>query len=249
MYTTALTYISTIGSQGKTLDFTESRTKTTTLDNARGSNVTYDLVGKICHGTALTRKTVVKILQGISPETFAMFRRNPEEFISKAVRYVNEQKATMIVDEITYNVTSEEPYSSDIFTATKGVIDFDRAVKADRHITPFVIVDSDTEKNFAMDLERNDGDVCVYAKLPRSFKIPTPVGDYSPDWAIAFNEGVVKYIYFIAETKGSMESLQLKKIESAKISCAKKLFEKLGSGTVRYDVADTYQHLMDIMRK
>ncbi|MDE7291420.1 MAG: DEAD/DEAH box helicase family protein [Treponemataceae bacterium] len=249
MYTTALTYISTIGSQGKTLDFTESRTKTTTLENALGSNVTYDLVGKICHGTALTRKTVVKILQGISPETFAMFRRNPEEFISKAVRYINEQKATMIVDEITYNVTSEEPYSSDIFTAAKGVVDFDRAVKADKHITPFVVVDSDIEKNFAMDLERNDGDVCVYAKLPRSFKIPTPVGDYSPDWAIAFNEGMVKYIYFIAETKGSMESMQLKKIESAKISCAKKLFEKLGSGAVRYDVADTYQHLMDIMRK
>lgn len=249
MYTTALTYISTIGSQGKTLDFTESRTKTTTLENALGSNVTYDLIGKICYGTALTRKTVVKILQGINPETFAMFRRNPAEFISKAVRYINEQKATMIVDEITYNVTSEEPYSSDIFTAAKNVIDFDRAVKADKHITPFVVVDSETEKNFAMDLERNDGDVCVYAKLPRSFKIPTPVGDYSPDWAIAFNEGIVKYIYFIAETKGSMESLQLRKIENAKISCARKLFEKLGSDAVRYDVADTYQHLMDIMRK
>lgn len=178
-----------------------------------------------------------------------MFKRNPEDFILKAVRIINEQKAAMIVNEITYNVTGEDPYSSDIFTAGQGIIDFNRAVKADRHITPYVVVDSDTEKHFAVDLDNNEDDVCVYAKLPKSFKIPTPVGDYSPDWAIAFNEGAVKYIYFIAETKGSMESLQLKKIESAKISCAKKLFEKLGSGAVRYDVADTYQHLMDIMSK
>ena len=250
MYVTELTYVRTVGSQGRdSLDFTEGKTKTTTLHNTGGSNVEYDLIGKICQGATLTRKTVVKILQGIRPDKFAMFKINPEEFISKAVRYINEQKATMIVDEITYNVTEEEPYSSDIFTAEKGVINFDKAVKAEKHITPWVVVDSDTEKKFAIDLERNDGDVCVYAKLPRTFKIPTPVGDYSPDWAIAFYEGKVKYIYFIAETKGSMESLQLKKMESAKISCAKKLFAGLNNGTVHYDVADTYQHLMDIMNK
>ena len=250
MYVTELTYVRTIGSQGKeSLDFTEGKTKTTTLRNGGGSNVAYDLVGKISQGATLTRKTVVKILQGIRSEVFAMFKVNPEEFISKAIRYINEQKATIIVDEIKYNVTDEEPYSSDIFTAEKGVIDFDRAVKADKHITPYVVVDSDTEKKFAIDLERNDGDVCVYAKLPRTFKIPTPVGDYSPDWAIAFYANKVKYIYFIAETKGSMESLQLKKVESAKIRCAKKLFASINNGTVHYDVADTYQHLMDIMSR
>ena len=250
MYVTELTYVRTVGSQGReSLDFTEGKTKTTTLRNTGGSNVLYDLVGKICQGATLTRRTVVRILKGIRADKFAMFKINPEEFISKAVRYINEQKATMIVDKITYNVTEEEPYTSDIFTAEKGVINFEKAVKADKHITPYVVVDSDTEKNFAIGLERNDGDVCVYAKLPRSFKIPTPVGDYSPDWAIAFYEGKVKYIYFIAETKGSMETLQLKKVESAKISCAKKLFEKLNDGVVHYDVADTYQHLIDIMGK
>ena len=250
MYVTELTYVRTVGSQGReSLDFTEGKTKTTTLRNTGGSNVLYDLVGKICQGATLTRRTVVRILKGIRADKFAMFKINPEEFISKAVRYINEQKATMIVDKITYNVTEEEPYTSDIFTAEKGVINFEKAVKADKHITPYVVVDSDTEKNFAIGLERNDGDVCVYAKLPRSFKIPTPVGDYSPDWAIAFYEGKVKYIYFIAETKGSMETLQLKKVESAKISCAKKLFEKLNDGVVHYDVADTYQHLLDIMGK
>lgn len=250
MYVTELTYVRTVGSQGReSLDFTEGKTKTTTLRNTGGSNVLYDLVGKISQGATLTRRTVVRILKGIRADKFAMFKINPEEFISKAVRYINEQKATMIVDKITYNVTEEEPYTSDIFTAEKGVINFEKAVKADKHITPYVVVDSDTEKNFAIGLERNDGDVCAYAKLPISFKIPTPVGDYSPDWAIAFYEGKVKYIYFIAETKGSMETLQLKKVESAKISCAKKLFEKLNDGVVHYGVADTYQHLIDIMGK
>lgn len=250
MYVTELTYVRTVGTQGRdSLDFTEGKTKTTTLHNTGGSNVEYDLVGKISQGTTLTRKTVVKILQGIRADKFAMFKANPEEFISKAIRYIKEQKAAVIVDEITYNVTEEEPYGSDIFTMGKGVVNFDNAVKAERHITPWVVVDSDTEKQFARDLDKDEGDVCVYAKLPRTFKIPTPVGDYSPDWEIAFYEGKVKYIYFIAETKGSMESMQLKKIEDAKIQCAKKLFSKLNGGMVHYDVADTYQHLMDIMSR
>lgn len=247
MYVAELTYVRTTGSQGESLDFNEGKTKTSTLRTSGGSNAQYDLIGKICQGTTLTRKTVVKILKGIRPDIFAKFTLNPEDFISKAVRLINEQKATMIVDDITYNVTEQEPYGSEIFTVDK--VDFERAVKADKHVTPYVVTDSDTEKKFAVDLDRSDGEVCVYAKLPRSFKIPTPVGDYSPDWAIAFYEGSVKHIYFVAETKGSMESLQLKKVESAKINCAKKLFSSLNNGKVHYDVADTYQHLMEIMNK
>ena len=247
MYVAELTYVRTTGSQGESLDFNEGKTKTSTLRTSGGSNAQYDLIGKICQGTTLTRKTVVKILKGIRPDIFAKFTLNPEDFISKAVRLINEQKATMIVDDITYNVTEQEPYGSEIFTVDK--VDFERAVKADKHVTPYVVTDSDTEKKFAVDLDRSDGEVCVYAKLPRSFKIPTPVGDYSPDWAIAFYEGSVKHIYFVVETKGSMESLQLKKVESAKINCAKKLFSSLNNGKVHYDVADTYQHLMEIMNK
>lgn len=244
------TYVLTVGSQGNgTLDFSNEKTKTETMQNTCGSNVKYDLIGKICQGTLLTRKTVVKILKGIDNDKFEKFKFSPEEFISQVIRYIKEQKATMIVDEIKYDITEEEPYSSDIFTAEKGVINLDRAVKSDKHIMPWVVTDSDTEKRFASDLERDEDKVCVYAKLPRTFKIPTPVGDYSPDWAIAFYEGSVKHIYFIAETKGSMERIQFRPIESAKISCAKKLFEKLTNGKVYYDVADSYQHLMDIMAK
>ncbi len=156
----------------------------------------------------LTRKTVVKILQGIEKFKFAMFKNNPEEFINKVVRYINEQKASLVIDEIKYDITDEEPYTSDIFNLG-GVVNFEKAVKVDKHITPYVVVDSDIEKNFALDLDRDEGKVCVYAKLPKTFRIPTPVGNYSPDWAIAFYENSVKYIYFIAETKGGEQHISI----------------------------------------
>lgn len=247
LYVTELTYVRTVGSQGKdNLDFTEGKTKTTTLKNTGGSNAVYDLIGKVAQGTTLTRKTVVKILQGIEKFKFAMFRNNPEEFISKVVRYINEQKASLVIDEIKYDITDEEPYTSDIFNLG-GVVNFEKAVKVDKHITPYVVVDSDTEKNFALDLDRDEDKVCVYAKLPKAFRIPTPVGNYSPDWAIAFYENSVKYIYFIAETKGSEQHRD--EIEIAKNLCAKKLFAKLNDGNVHYDVVNSYKQLMDIMNK
>lgn len=247
LYVTELTYVRTIGSQGKdNLDFTEGKTKTTTLRNTGGSNAVYDLIGKIAQGTTLTRKTVVKILQGIQPFKFGMFKNNPEEFINKVVRYINEQKASLVIEEIKYDITDEEPYTSDIFNLG-GVVNFEKAVKVDKHITPYVVVDSDIEKNFAIDLDRDEDKVCVYAKLPKTFRIPTPVGNYSPDWAIAFYENSVKYIYFIAETKGSEQHRD--EIEIAKNLCAKKLFAKLNGGNVHYDVVNSYQQLMDVMNK
>lgn len=242
-----LTYQRTIGSQGDTLDFAEGRTKTETLKTSSKSNVTYDLIGKVCQGTTLTRKTVASILKGISPDKFLKFsgeKRNPEDFITKTIRLINEQKADMIVDAITYNVTDEKPYDNDIF-ALGGAVTLDRVVKAERHISPYVVVDSDIERNFAKELEQDEDKVCVYAKLPKGFKIPTPVGNYSPDWAIAFYENSVKYIYFVAETKGSEEHRD--PLEIAKNACAEKLFEKLNGGAVHYGVVNSYQQLMDIM--
>lgn len=91
-------------------------------------------------------------------------------------------------------------------------------------------------------------EVCVYAKLPRGFFIPTPVGEYNPDWAIVFNEGDIKYIYFVAETKGTMDSLELREIEKAKIQCARKHFEKISSSNFKYDVVNSYEKLMEIVK-
>lgn len=178
-----------------------------------------------------------------------MFKNNPEEFISKVIRLINEQKATMIVEHISYD-TIEGEYDSAIFTAEKNTQSFDKAFLAKKAIQDYVFTDGSAEKSierkFAEDLDAAE-EVCVYAKLPRTFQIPTPVGNYSPDWAIAFYEGTVKHIFFIAETKGTMESLELRPIEQAKISCAKKLFNEMSNSKVVYHDVDSYQSLLDII--
>ena len=227
--------------------FYDAKSKTNVLKQAHESQVTYDLIGKIAEGTVLTRRTVAAILGGIRPTAFAMYKQNPEEFISKTIRLIKEQKATMIVEHITYD-TIGGGYDSSIFTAEKHALTMDRAYKADKAIQDYIFTDGMAEKSverkFAESLDGAD-EVFIYAKLPRGFYIPTPVGHYSPDWAIVFHEGKVKHIYFVAETKGTMESLNLRPIEKAKIDCAKKLFSKLSDGIVTYDHVNNYQELLN----
>ncbi len=241
-----LKYIMTLGDQESVDSFGDTKTTTRTLSTVSTSTVRYDLVGEIAKKTTLTRKTIASILKGIKPIKLAMFRNNPEEFIKNVSRLIREEKATMIVDHIKYNKT-DQTYDSDIFTQEKHSQSVDKAYSAKKHIMDYVFTDSEGEKNFAKDLD-SATEVCVYAKLPRSFQIPTPVGSYAPDWAIAFNKGAVKHIFFIAETKGSMDSMQLKKIEEAKIGCAEKLFNNISTSNVRYHKVDSYQTLLNIMK-
>ena len=212
------------------------------------SQIQYDLIGKIGAGTHLTRRTVVRILKGILPVKFSMYRQNPEEFIAKVIKLINEEKATMIVADITYNQT-DRTYDSKVFTAERDM-DFSKAYKAKKNVQDYVFTDGVAEKSverrFAEDMDVDDK-VVVYAKLPRGFQIPTPVGNYAPDWAIAFKKGTVKHIYFIAETKGSMSSMDLRPIEQAKIHCAKKLFNEISTADVVYRQVDSYQNLLNIM--
>ena len=228
--------------------FKGAKSETKILKHFETSQVRYDLVGKIAQGTVLTRRTIVAILQGISPQKFYMYKHNPEEFIKKVTRLIKEQKANMIVDHISYDKL-DRTYDSDIFTAEKHA-KLDKAVLTKKHIQDYVFTDGlaekSVEKRFAEDLEGAE-EVCVYAKLPKGFAIPTPVGNYSPDWAIAFNEGTVKHIFFIAETKGTLDSLQLRPVEKAKIRCARKLFNEISTENVVYHDVDSYQELLNIM--
>ena len=212
------------------------------------SSVKYDLVGKLVDETGLTRKAIIQILQGIQSNVFDQFKYNPEEFIIKAAALINGQKATAIIEHITYNVLDEH-YGTDIFTepAIKGKLGVN-AMKAKKHLYDHIVYDSTNERDFATDLDTNT-DVAVYVKLPDGFYISTPVGRYNPDWAIAFYEGTVKHIYFVAETKGSMSSMQLRLIEDAKIHCAREHFKAISNGNVVYDVVDSYQALLDRVMK
>ena len=215
---------------------------------AVSSNVKYDLIGKLVDETKLTRKAVIQILKGIKPSVFNQFKDNPEEFIIKAATLINDEKATAIIEHITYNVMDEK-YGTDIFTdpTIKGRLDVN-AMKAKKHLYDHIVYDSTNEKNFATELDTNT-DVAVYVKLPDGFYISTPVGHYNPDWAVAFYEGNVKHIYFVAETKGSMNSMQLRLIEESKIHCAREHFKAISNGEIVYDVVDSYKSLIEKVLK
>jgi type III restriction enzyme len=256
---TPLQYVVTTGAQADALTYEQaSEGKGYTIHETRsvretysaGSQVTYDLIGSIADGTVLTRRTVVAILQGIETAVYANYKLNPEQFIAEACRLINEQKATVIVEHLRYNPLADT-HDIDIFTAPQlNPEQITVSSRLQRHIYDYVATDSTIEATFARQLDTSD-EVVVYAKLPRGFFIPTPIGDYNPDWAISFREGSVKHVFFVAETKGSMSSLQLRLIEDMKIACAKKFFtdiSSLESGQhVKYDVVKNYEKLMEIV--
>lgn len=223
-----------------------TRDSQTKISANRG--VKYDLVGKLVEETGLTRKDVIAILTGIEKVVFDQFKDNPEEFIIKAAALINDEKATAIIQHITYNMLDDR-YGTEVFTdpTIKGRLGVN-AMKAKHHLYDHIVYDSTNEQQFATELDTNDS-VAVYVKLPSGFYISTPVGHYNPDWAIAFKEGTVKHIYFVAETKGSMHSMQLRDIEKAKIHCAQEHFKAISSGSVVYDVVDGYDSLLKLVTK
>ncbi len=251
---TPLQYTVTAGEQRDEASYEELRqgdafvlrnNTTEQVTTTASSAVKYDLIGKLTEATQLTRRTIALILQGILPARFAQYRMNPENFIMEAARLINEQKATVIVEHITYDTTTNTHEVPEIFTQRKE--DIKKGLKVNKHVYDYVFTDSSGERTFAGELDATS-EVVVYAKLPKSFAIPTPVGNYTPDWAIAFEANKVKHVYFVAETKGDMSSLQLREIEKSKIACAKKFFAKITQEQVKYDVVDSYGKLMELVK-
>ena len=229
--------------------FVKGKVSTHSNESVKAStSIKYDLIGKLVEETGLTRKAVSQILTGIQPATFHQFTENPEEFIIQAGKLINNEKATAIIQHITYDVLGDR-YDTDLFTdaTIRGKLD-QNAMKADKHLFDHIVYDSTNERKFAKELDAAT-DVAVYVKLPDGFYISTPVGHYNPDWAIAFKNGTVKHIYFVAETKGSMDTLELRGIEDAKIHCAREHFKAISGENVIYDVVDSYQALLDKVMK
>lgn len=243
---TKLQYVMVTGDQDKenVTEFGNTKSSTRELADVSTSSVPYDVVGDIAKGARLTRRTVVKILKGIGMKAL-LFKNNPEEFIRNVIKAIRDEKATMIVDHITYNPTKAEPYDSTIFMPERR-LNINKAIELSKHITPYVAYDSDGEKKFAEGLE-GASEVLIFAKLPRKLKIPTPVGYYAPDWAIVFEEGTVRHVFFVAETKGSLDKMELRGVELAKTECAKRLFNSISTNTTRYGVVDKFDKLYTII--
>lgn len=224
-------------------------TRNIKLKEAVASGVRYDLLGELVQRTGLKRSTIATILQRIKPETFGMYRTNPEEFIIRAGNIINERKSSAVIEHIAYHKMDQQ-YEADIFAAQelRGRIDID-AFRSTKSLYDLVVVDSQgVEKRFADELEQQEM-VEVYTKLPRGFYISTPMGKYNPDWAIAFREGSVKHIYFVAETKGSEDVSQLREVEQNKIECARRHFASISDSTVKFDVVSSYSSLYNKVMK
>lgn len=228
--------------------FTKKRGEARQAKITVNASVKYDLIGKLVAETGLTRRSVVAILRGIQPYVFNQFKDNPEEFILKAAQLINEQKATVIIEHITYNKLTAT-FNTNVFTepTLKGQLGMN-AMTTHHNLYDYILYDSDNERKFASELDTR-AEVAVYVKLPRGFYISTPVGKYNPDWAIAFREGQVKHIYFVAETKGDMSTMQLRGVEDAKAHCAREHFKAISGEHVVYDVVNSYESLLQkVMR-
>ncbi|OKZ01354.1 MAG: restriction endonuclease subunit R [Bacteroides sp. CAG:1060_57_27] len=229
---------------------TQGNTRTIHVTEAIGKGVTYDLIGKLVTATGLTRKTIVEILKGIKPATFHLFKMNPEEFIIKAGLIINDCKALAVIQCIKYEKLNDK-FATDIFTENmlRGKLGIN-AIESTKSLYDLVVLDSmGTEKNFAESLEHED-DVVVYTKLPNGFYINTPMGKYNPDWAVAFKEGSVKHVYFVAESKGNdLQGSQLRGSEESKIECARRHFKAISDNGYIYDVAKDYKSLYDMVTK
>ena len=226
--------------------FKSEVTETNPFEKSVRSSVKYDLLGQIAAGTQLTRQTVATIIKGINAKTFYQFSTNPEDFITKATRLINEQKATMVVEHISYDPIDER-YGIDIFTKSVTLNSSHKGEQLNRHIYNYVTTDSIIEQQFAAELDVSS-EVVVYAKLPKAFYIPTPVGNYNPDWAIAFEANKVKHVYFVAETKGSISSMELREIEQCKTECARRFFATVSEEQIKYGIVSSYIELMNIVK-
>lgn len=227
----------------------QGATRTVRVEETVARGVRYDLVGELVQKSGLKRITIARILHGIKSQTFEMYRKNPEEFIIRAGNIINAQKASAVVEHITYHKLDQR-YESSIFSAQelRGRIDVN-AIRSKKSLYDLVVVDSlGVEKRFAEQLEQQDI-VEVYTKLPRGFYINTPVGKYNPDWAIVFREGEVKHIYFVAETKGTEDPTQRRAVENAKVECAREHFASISDSQVQFGVVTGYDSLYNIVSK
>ncbi|NVN19438.1 DEAD/DEAH box helicase family protein [Muricauda sp. HICW] len=223
----------------------ESKRQYTKLKNDLYSNTLYDIVGEIEVRTNLTRRTIVEILKKIKQEKFLLIRKNPEEFIGKCSRLINDVKASLIINNIVYHKTEERHDAKTVFTNDKFALRKSELLR--KHIYDFLTSDSKIEADFASALETST-EVIVYAKLPKSFYVSTPVAKYSPDWAIVFDKDKVRHIYFVTETKGSDSDMDLREIEKLKIHCATEHFKEISGAEVRFEKVSSYDKLMDIVQ-
>ena len=178
----------------------------------------------------IKRETVLRILEDSG--RVDDFLRNPQLFSEKFIEIVKHHRHELAIDGISYiKLDGEYYYAQEIFDIDEFIGNLDKnAVPVEHSVYDHVIYDSSTvEKPFAEALD-DDPRVKMFFKIPRHFKIDTPIGTYNPDWAVYLEEDGDKKMYFIIETKGTSNLLNLSTPERLKFNCGKAHFAALDSG-------------------
>jgi len=184
-----------------------------------------DVVTELQDRTQLTRRSIVRIL--IDSDRLDDFKRNPQEFIELAAESINRGKRLALVDGIKYQRLGDECYyAQELFEQEELTGYLRNMIAAEKAVYEQVIYDSDTERTFAEQLERNEA-IKVYAKLPGWFRVPTPLGTYNPDWAVLVDHDGAERLYFVVETKHSLFADDIRDRESCKIKCGQAHFSEL----------------------
>lgn len=236
MYTKAKVQVSEGG-----VDTTETqRLSVMTTD---GREQLPDIITYLQNRTGLTRKTIVKILT--ESKTLHLFKKNPQAYMDQVSKLISSTMQLIIVDGIKYTKLGDtEFYAQELFDSEEltGYLEHNM-FESHRSVYDYVVYDSDVERGFAEELENNES-VKVYAKLPAWFKVPTPLGSYNPDWAIVIEDDGLNKLYFVVETKGSIEGKDLRPKEQAKIRCGEKHFAALGN-EAEFMKADSFQRFTE----
>jgi len=192
-----------------------------------------DIIGELQQATSLTRRTLVDIVKGSN--RLAEFIGNPNDFIAMALRCIKGELAKLLIDGIQYEKLDGSVYELRELQAD-GLEErerfFDRMVEIhNTQKTDFdhVVYDSEVEREFAEFLD-NCADIKLFMKLPAKFKVPTPVGDYNPDWSIIRQADGENRIYMIRETKSTHDRNKRRPSENAKIDAAIEHFKAIEIG-------------------
>ena len=203
-----------------------------------------DLLTELQNHTQLTRHSLVRIL--IDSGRLDDFKRNPQMFIERAAQVINGCKRRVLVKGVKYRQIGDDSYyAQELFNQEEITGYMKHMLIAEKSIYDKVAYESETEKRFAEDLEKNIA-VKVYAKLPGWFRVPTPLGSYNPDWAVVIDSDSGERIYFVLETKGSTAPADLRGNELGKIKCGKKHFKALEvrEPVARYEVTTSLDNLL-----
>jgi type III restriction enzyme len=187
-----------------------------------------DILTDLQDKTQLTRRSIHRIL--VESGRLDDFKRNPQQFIELSAEIINRAKRLVLVDGIKYQrVGTEDCYAQQLFETEELCGYLKSMIDANKSVHEQVIWQSDTERTFAEQLEKNEA-IKVYSKLPGWFRVPTPLGPYNPDWAVLVEKDGTERLYFVVETKGSLFTDDLRDQESAKIECGKAHFKALAVG-------------------